>query len=475
MKFGQKKIPKILWITATVYLAFCFLYTPNFYLSILVVGFPLLAMRLFWVENKPNVIFWGMLLQWSTSASQLLYANALGVTLMERTKSFSFAYNNMDTATFLSVLGLYFFSFGIYIMIRKVRITNIEPSLNIYSSDRLFLFYIVFIILITLTSRLIWALPGVVQYIYSLFYIKWGVFLSVFYFVHKRSPHLKIYLYGTIIVELILGLTSFFARDVVFVAMFVLLGVIQLQPRLSFRSYFFMFLGTALIIHYLILWSAVKSEYRKFVSQGKKTQSVQVSSELARKKYIQLMTTVDSKKYQTGIEAFVNRIGYIQLFAASLKHVPAKVPHQNGKIYWSAIKHYTVPRFLNPQKEVLDDSKHASKYTGIKLSGAKQASSISLGYIADAYVDFGRFMMFPLLFAVGALFGFCYRFIVTRCPDGLWAWIFSTPFLILININGTDTKKALGSLLIYFVTLLLFQKPLIRIISPFIRSLGKGF
>jgi hypothetical protein len=471
MRYGQKIIPKSLWFGSALYLAYCFFFTPNFYLSILVIGFPIFAMRLFWLDNQPSVIFWGMLLQWATSATQLLYANALGVTLTERVKSETFPTEMLETATFLSVVGLYCFALGIYLVVRRVKFLDIDTCIKLYSPGRLLFFYMIFVGIIALTFGLIWAFPSIVQYIYALFQIKWGLFLVVFYFVHKNASHLKIYLYGIILIDLFLSATAFFARDIVFVSMFVLLGVIQLQPRLGFRTYFVLSLGAILIIHYLILWSAVKAEYRKFVSRGKKTQSVQVSPQIARQKYVELMTTVDAKKYQRGVEAFVDRIGYIQLFAASLGHVPKRVPHQGGKIYWSAIKHYTVPRFLNPEKEVLDDSKHASKYTGINLSGAKQATSISLGYIADAYVDFGRLYMFPILFFVGCLFGFCYRYIVKRCPDVLWVWMLSTPFLALVNINGTDTKKALGGLLIYFFTLFFLQNFFIKAVSPFIRSL----
>jgi len=162
-------------------------------------------------------------------------------------------------------------------------------------------------------------------------------------------------------------------------------------------------------------------------------------------------------------------VGYIEFFAASLNHVPQKVPHQNGKIYLSAAQHFLIPRFLNPNKEVLDDTKHTEKYTGIRLSGTKEASSFSLGYIADAYVDFGYYFMFVLLFIMGRMFGFFFSFLVKKSPNEVWVWIFTCPFLILLNINGTDTKKAIGWILIYFATIIIVRKQLIYIVDPIMK------
>jgi hypothetical protein len=225
-----------------------------------------------------------------------------------------------------------------------------------------------------------------------------------------------------------------------------------------------------LVAHYLVLWSAVKNEYRNFVSKGKKVQIVLVTPEEASAKYIDLMTSVNAKKYQRGIELMVNRVGYIQFFAASLDYVPRKVPFQEGDIYWAAVQHNLVPRFINPNKQILDDSKHTSKYTGIKLSGREKGSSFSLGYIADAYIDFGKVGMHVVLLVMGYGFGLIYEYFVKRSPNALWQWIFTCPLLILFNINGTDTKKAIGWAVLYFLTVALIRGQLIKKIDPFLQK-----
>ena len=469
MRYGQKKIPLALSIGVCIYLGYCFLYTPNFYLTIPVVLFPLFAFRLFWIDNQPNVLFFGIMLQWFPASTQLLYSNFLQVTLAERMKKYSFPAEMMELATLLSIAGLFAFSIGLYIAVRKLRFSSIEPILDKYSPLNIFLMYIGFSLVVYLTGNLIWAFSGFVQYIYLFFYIKWGFFLVAFYVIHKRANFLRWYFYGFVSMELFLGLNSFFAREILLIAMFSLLAAVQVQSRLNMKSYLLITMVILLLSHYLILWSAIKKDYREFVGKGKVTQSVLVSPEEARSKYFTLMTSVNEKQYQQGIEEFVNRLGYIQFFAACLDYVPRVVPHQNGQVYFSALQHYFVPRFLNPDKEVLDDSKHTSEFTGLRLSGPKEATSFSLGYIADAYVDFGYFYMLPLILAFGWLFGFFYRYLVRKSPNELWVWILTSPFIILLNINGANTNKALGGLLIYFLTVAILRKYLVRVIDPFLR------
>jgi len=254
------------------------------------------------------------------------------------------------------------------------------------------------------------------------------------------------------------------------IAFYSLLGIILLQPKLNTRSVIFITIGVLLLLHILVLWTAVKGEYRSYISKGQTSQAVLVSRTEANAKLYELITDVGEEQYKNAIEIFVDRLGYIQYFGASLDYVPKVVPYQNGQIYLGAVQHYLVPRFLNPNKAVLDDSKHTSEFTGISFSGSVDATSFSLGYIADAYIDFGPIFMFPLLFVFGALFGFFFKYLAKRTPNEFWSWILTSAFLLLLNINGTDTKKALGWVLIYFLVVAILRKRIIRLTDRLMRA-----
>jgi hypothetical protein len=470
MKFGQKKIPDAFYVVVIGYLIYTLLFTPNFLVTVLVALFPLFAFRLLWIDGQTNVLFWGMMLQWLNSATQILYCNFLGITLAERAKDGSFPRHTMNDATTYSMIGLYFFTLGLFFIIKKIKHQNIELTSKKYNPRKVLFIYISVSIAIFLTSGIIWNFPSVVQYFYFFFFIKWGFFIVTFYIIHKQAPLLRSLLYFVIAVEVLLSFASFFAGNFLNIASFTVVALIILQPKLNFRAYFFITIGVGVLVHLLILWSAVKSEYRFFVSAGQSTQTIQVSGGEANSKLVNLITNVDDAKYQDGVSKFVDRLGYIQFFAATLEYVPKTVPYQNGEIYLSAVQHYLIPRFLNPNKKVLDDSKHTREFTGIGVSDADSATSFSLGYIADAYIDFGPIYMHVILFFFGALFGVFYKFLYTKAPNEIWSWILTVPFFLLININGADTKKALGWVLIYFLVVAIVRKQLIKRLDPLMRA-----
>ncbi len=439
MEYGRKRIPAVFWWIAALYMLYCALFTPNFLISVPICIYPIFAYRLFWVDHQPNILFWGMMLQWIPASLQLLYCNVFGITLAEKVKEFQIYARNMEWATWLNIIGVYAFSLGMYLAIRGLRNIRVPKQSLLYDPRRIMILYLSLSIGIYLSQGLIWIFAGLSQFIYILFYLKWGFFLITFYIIHKRAPFLRIYFYGLTAFELVLGLSSFFAGQVIITALFLGLAIVHLQPRLSFRATTMLIVVAVVLGHYLVLWSAVKREYREYVSQGSVSQMVLVSPEEARLKLFELMGEVDQVKYREGIETLVNRLGYIQFFSACLDYVPRVVPHQYGEVYLAAVQHYLVPRFLNPDKEVLDDSKHTSRYTGIQLSGLKEGSSFSLGYIADAYVDFGPLFMHLLpwwAFFVGLTSSWS-----RGVPMIYGVWIMTGPYLLLLNVSVVDAHK----------------------------------
>jgi len=288
-------------------------------------------------------------------------------------------------------------------------------------------------------------------------------FISVF----KRAPDLKIFLFAIIGIEFVLGLSSYFASNFINILLFTLIAFASIKRKVTFQqAALFLVLGV-LIFHLAVLWTASKKDYRSFLNKGQKTQAVSVSKDAARAKLLELIVKVDKTTYNTAIEDLVNRIGYIQYFAAAIRFVPAFTPHEDGKIYLGAISHFLVPRFINPDKPILDDSKHTNKYTGLGVSGKAQGTSFSLGSFADAYIDFGPIFMFIPIFLFGYLIGYFFKYLY---QPNLWGMILTGPFFLLINVYGVDTIKGLGFILIYFVVIAVFKRYLINIIDPLMRT-----
>ncbi len=465
--YGKATIPSGMWIAIASFLVFTLLRSPNFLIMSALLFYIPFVYKYFFIKGNPNVIFWGLLYQWLTVSIQAIYCSFLGISINELFAKTIFPAEMFEYTDFLSIIGLYVITYGIYRAVRKMKVVLDESIWLRYSPQKILQTYILVSIVININQVAIWAFPTLVQYFYFFFYIKWGFFMITFISIFKRAPHLKIFLLLVIVGEFILGLSSYFSSSFANILLFSIISYSAVTKKIpSWKVVLAIPLG-ALLFHIAVLWTAAKGNYRSYVSQGQNVQSVKVSKQQAREKLFELIVKVDEVTYRGAVEELINRIGYIQYFAAAIRYVPAIVPHEYGKVYMASIAHYLVPRFINPNKAELDDSKHTNQYTGLNVSGKARASSFSLGTFADAYIDFGPIFMFTIIFGFGYVIGFFFQYLYR--PD-LWGLIFTGPFFLLINIYGADTTKAIGFLLIYFLVMFFLNKTLKKIIDPMMQK-----
>jgi hypothetical protein len=154
------------------------------------------------------------------------------------------------------------------------------------------------------------------------------------------------------------------------------------------------------------------------------------------------------------IEPLLTRVGYVDYFAAALDYVPWQREHEGGRLWWRSILHVLVPRALYPSKPWLpSDSELTSAYTGLILAGEEQGTSISMGYMAESYVDFGIYGMFLPVLLLGLLWGRIYTFFVGRAPTPEEGFAFGTAVLIHASYFEIASVKLLGGLLMRFIVL----------------------
>jgi hypothetical protein len=117
---------------------------------------------------------------------------------------------------------------------------------------------------------------------------------------------------------------------------------------------------------------------------------------------------------QPFVETLVERISYVTFFSLVLERVPEREPHAGGELLVSAMQNAFVPRLLFPDKPVLpSDSYYTRRFAGIAV--AEGATSVSIGYMAEFYADWGFAGMFVSVFLYGAWIGgmlaFVWRFV----------------------------------------------------------------
>src|SRR5262249_7647254 len=151
-----------------------------------------------------------------------------------------------------------------------------------------------------------------------------------------------------------------------------------------------------------------KVDYRAFVSGGLAAQIVNVDYTTRLAKLFELVANLDIEALTSAADQLLRRLTYVEFFGVVLANVPAHLPHTEGAILWDAIIRPFMPRLLFADKDVIDDTARTNLYTG-GLGGSSEGTSISLGYISEAYIDFGAYGMFAELLAIGLLYGVIYR------------------------------------------------------------------
>ena len=105
------------------------------------------------------------------------------------------------------------------------------------------------------------------------------------------------------------------------------------------------------------------------------------------------------------VESLVERLSYITFFSRVLDHVPQQEPHARGELLQMALLNSAVPRFLYPEKPVLpSDSHYTRRFAGIMVPD--EGTSISIGYMAEFYADWGVPGMMASVLGYGLWIGF---------------------------------------------------------------------
>ena len=119
-----------------------------------------------------------------------------------------------------------------------------------------------------------------------------------------------------------------------------------------------------------------------------------------------------------------------------------------------------MPRLFFPNKPVLQsDTEITQYYTGIIIPGTSSATSISMGYVADSYIDFGVPYMYVPIFLLGILWGLLYRYFIKSAGS---AHLIGYALTVIVLFNAmffeTGIVKLLGSVLTSYLVAFVLLK-----------------
>jgi hypothetical protein len=425
----------------------------------------LYILNAFWRENEPKHILVNLLLYWAVVAILIPYSAITNESLNQLTK---YGKSDIKFASWLGLIALTVYIIGVKSCLLSIQTINFNRILSIlskYNGRRIILIYSIISFLAVLINASILKIPGG-QLLLSVVYLKWVLLtlLILHTLVNEKNRNVVLLI---VLVETLLSFGGFWAafKD------YVLVGIgayLMLSPRVNFKSTILLIFIGGITLLLSVIWTYSKSEYRKYLTGGERSQYVVQQDQLNNLfKFFEIVSKDFSpenfsRSFSEGIENLVYRISYVEFLALSINQVPTYLPHEDGRLLKNAIEHVLKPRLLFPEKKSIYDSELTSKYTGVQFSGAEQGASFSLGTVAESYVDFGKYYMFIPIFLFGLWIGWIYRYFILNGYNVVWGMCYSAPIFQFAWSFPVPTSKFLGWSITYFIGFWFLNKYLIQ-------------
>jgi hypothetical protein len=431
---------------------------PNLLLALLSVAVLVLGCALVWRPGESPVLLYTFIYPWVQGSVAVFHANWLGIDIAE----YSPYPGDMQSAAVLSLLGLLALAVGMRLGAgprRAVAALDLHQTALSQPIARWFRLYALTWGMSFAALSFAWVFPGLYQPMLALAALRWAFFfmLAFAYFVHRRNRGRLFPL--AFLFELVAGIGGYFAdfKTVLIVTLFALLASgVRVAPMRVLGSGVLASLTVALGI----VWTAIKGEFRGFISGGQAEQVVTVDYTTRLAKLYELVSNLGLDALMSAADQLMRRLSYVEFFSAVIVYVPTSTPHTLGAILWDAIIRPFLPRLLFVDKDAIDDTARTNMYTG-GLGGSSEGTSVSLGYIAEAYIDFGAFGMFAALLGIGLLYGTIYRALLRwRRSRGFLGMAMATAILAGVGplensftkvFGGVITSLIVAGLLITFV------------------------
>jgi hypothetical protein len=437
------------------------LLTPNPFLTAAgLVALPVLFLLL-WSLHEPPVLLFACMFQWAQVFVPVLRANARGEPLGS-----DIGLPELQLAAWLGLVTVVVLAGGMRIGRgggALVSRDELRASARDLSPSRLMVGYAVGLALSFFATAAGGAFPGLRQALLALTLFRWLVVFLVLWAAlnDRRFKGIALFILA---VEIALGFGGYFSsfKTILFLAVIVVLGN-EVKPGGLLRPRLILVYSLSLLL--TIYWQAIKSDYRVFLNQGTRSQVVLVSVTDRLRFFAEKTPTLTFADLTEGLDQGLDRIGYLVYFAKVINQVPQYTPFQSGRLWGEAVSHVLTPRLFFPSKAPVSDSERTSYFSGESVAGEETGSSISLGYAAESYIDFGPVGMFVPILALGVLWGAAYRWLVRRSDSRLLGLAAATTVILTgaILFEASNIKVlggALTNILVLAGVLSFWSKPL---------------
>lgn len=420
---------------------------PNYPLALLACVVLIVGVFALWRREEPPILLFLFLMQWLQVALSTFYANMRGLALAES----DMWYPGIEYASMLALFSLAFLSVGIRFGAGPQRQHYIDAARSLLARQpqgRWLRLHIGAWGISTLALVLARYIPGLSQPLLALADMKWGTFLIFSIATFVRPDSSRALWFVVFAVEFILSLGGFFS-SFKFVFLYTLIALGTVNFKLTAARVLSGVFGAVMMLIAALYWTAIKPDYRSFVSGDTASQEVVVSRVEAIQKIVELASEVKSEDLVLAADQLSKRLAEIDVFSAVVENVPDIIPHEWGTLWADAISRPFMPRLFFPNKPIIDESELTNKYSGLGIAGREEGTQVSMGYIADSYIDFGEYGMMGIIFAFGYFLGRVYGWLVNhRFAYGLLGFAMASATLMQTAQIGASSAKLVGGIVV---------------------------
>lgn len=442
-------------------------FEPNTLHMLLAIVVLFLGFAWLWRPGESPILLFLFMYSWIEASAAILYANWRSMPLIHYPE----VGGDIDSAVDLSLLGLLCITAGMRYGINRWNPVIVYEARKIaiaYPIEQWFAFYALISFIITTVVAIGAAIiPGLMQIWLALNNLRWAAFYLLAFASFLPETRSRRYVVGAFIIEFAIGVGGFFS-DFKTVFFFLLMALVSSQRRLSAKNTILIAFIIVPLLYLGIIWTSVKQEYRSYVSAGTSQQIVSISLVDGWAKLIELVYNLNDEKIASGSDQFVRRVAYVEFFGLVLDRVPRLIPFEYGSIWMDAIVRPFMPRMFFPNKSEIRDSDRTNYFAG-NVTANDDVTSISLGYLAESYIDFGPLGMMVCLFSYGYFLGKIYYFLINwRVIQPLLGMSLATAALFGATAIENSITKAMGGLVASLIVTWIVAKYITPRVFPWI-------
>lgn len=260
--------------------------------------------------------------------------------------------------------------------------------------------------------------------------------------------------------EVLTGFTGIFSD---FKGVFIQFALAALAVRVRWTA----MMGIMSVVWLVVLvalalfWTGVKMEFRQMATGSDQSQTIHASLS-DRLGYLGgRAISPSSIDWGESAYALLIRFAYVDIFGSVIS-VQENSPEPGTMRQWSdAISHVTQPRFLFPNKPVLSDTEvYVRLAKGDPTEEMRAGTSISVGYMAENFVDLGFPGMLAGILVIGLMVGYVARYFMTRKLPWMVREGTVLVFVYSIGRDGVEISlpKIVGAVTMFFLIYMLLVR-----------------